>query len=511
MDTGNLTPQPQARPPRSRLTWLWPVITHVLLLGSIGFWISSFSAITNHLPIQFIGSGWWRDGGMALAALLWALMGFSVKLSALITRRVPRILWLPATNLLRFNIEIWGVPLFLGYGILPLFIHSSDPFWPIVSGYSVVAIVALITMIKPVRRRLVAVLGSTEHGAQSLVAEPAYLSRRALLSGGLILGIGAAGVVTFWRTLPALIPEYTFFGHDNTLRSLSWFPDSRHITSTNDGTPLGKGKVLIWNADDGSDLRTLASFGEGSNWAYVSPNGAFIAVSEGYTLSIWDAATGASLWTTSIAYGARQFSWAPDSTRLVVVRSTDSGRDLGIVDVHARTDVKTAFTLPERFYPDAVAWSPDGRLIAAADWSRFIIWDASSGIQQDIRMLPPTKNYEMSDFAWSPDGRSLAIALDRVVYIWPLSNAAPSVAYREFSDDVFDIAFSWSPDGRYIASCSSEEQTVRVWEAATGKTAFVYNGHFSSVKAVAWSPDGRRIASGGYDNLVHVWRPVLPA
>lgn len=126
-------------------------------------------------------------------------------------------------------------------------------------------------------------------------------------------------------------------------------------------------------------------------------------------------------------------------------------------------------------------------------------------------MLPPTKNYEMSDFAWSPDGRSLAIALDRAVYVWSLTDATPSVAYREHSGVILDVSFSWSPDGRYIASCGSEDKTVRVWEAATGKAVFIYNGHFSFVQAVAWSPDGMRIASGGYDKLVHVWRPVLPA
>lgn len=447
---------------------------------------------------------------MALAALLWALMGFSVKVSALATRRMPRIVWLPATNLLTFNLEAGGFAIFLVYGILSLSIYPSDPTWLFVAGYGVVAIVALITMIKPVQQRLVAVLGHARQGAQSLVTQPVYLSRRTFLSGGLIFGMGAAGVVAFWRALPALIPEYTFFGHDNSVNSLSWFPDSRRVASMSDGTLHGKGKVLIWNADDGSDLRTLADFQWGRDLVRVSPNGALIAVSDSDTLYIWDAATTALLWTTSIGYAARQFSWAPDSTRLVIVRSTDVGRDVGIVDVRARTDVKTAFALPEHFYPNAVAWSPDGRLIAAADWSRFIIWDASSGIQQDIRMLPPSKNYEMSDFAWSPDGRSLAVAMDGVVYIWPLSTAAPSVAYREHSDVIFDVSFSWSPDGRYIASCGSEDTTVRIWEAATGKTVFVYNGHFSFVQAVAWSPDGQRIASGGFDNLVQVWRPILP-
>ena len=71
-------------------------------------------------------------------------------------------------------------------------------------------------------------------------------------------------------------------------------------------------------------------------------------------------------------------------------------------------------------------------------------------------------------------------------------------------------AITWSPDGKRIASGSSD-QTVQVWDAATGKLLFTYHGHAKSrltgwVKAVAWSPDGRRIASGSDDeNGVHVW------
>ena len=38
-----------------------------------------------------------------------------------------------------------------------------------------------------------------------------------------------------------------------------------------------------------------------------------------------------------------------------------------------------------------------------------------------------------------------------------------------------------------------------------GTTLYTYGGHSASVNAVAWSPDGKRIASGGYDNTVQVW------
>ncbi len=71
-------------------------------------------------------------------------------------------------------------------------------------------------------------------------------------------------------------------------------------------------------------------------------------------------------------------------------------------------------------------------------------------------------------------------------------------------------AVAWSTNGKRIAS-TSNDWTVHVWEANTGRerftdrTFFTYEGHRDNVRAVAWSPDGTRIASGGHDTLVQVW------
>ena len=67
---------------------------------------------------------------------------------------------------------------------------------------------------------------------------------------------------------------------------------------------------------------------------------------------------------------------------------------------------------------------------------------------------------------------------------------------------VRDIAIS--PDGSRIASASGD-QTVRIWDSATGESLLVLKGHRGWVEAVAFSADGRRVASGGRDNLVKVW------
>ena len=63
---------------------------------------------------------------------------------------------------------------------------------------------------------------------------------------------------------------------------------------------------------------------------------------------------------------------------------------------------------------------------------------------------------------------------------------------------------AYSPDGRRIAS-ASDDQTVKVWDAATGQELLTLSGHTDGVISVAYSPDGRRIASASYDRTVKVW------
>lgn len=76
------------------------------------------------------------------------------------------------------------------------------------------------------------------------------------------------------------------------------------------------------------------------------------------------------------------------------------------------------------------------------------------------------------------------------------------VVYHGHVLPVYSVA--WSPDGTRIAS-GSQDGTVHVWDARTGKRSFRYLGHHASVNAVAWSPDGGRIASASSDLTVHVW------
>ena len=70
------------------------------------------------------------------------------------------------------------------------------------------------------------------------------------------------------------------------------------------------------------------------------------------------------------------------------------------------------------------------------------------------------------------------------------------------TDAVRSAAFS--PYGQRIVS-GSHDNTLKIWDASSGKELQTLKGHDGSVNSVAFSPDGQRIVSGSSDNTLKIW------
>lgn len=105
------------------------------------------------------------------------------------------------------------------------------------------------------------------------------------------------------------------------------------------------------------------------------------------------------------------------------------------------------------------------------------------------------------DVAWSPDGKRLAVASSIGIWLYD-SLQAPPRFLEGHTGVVWDVAFS--PDGSQLASASSD-QTVWLWDVASGESLHVLDAHTSIVDKIEFSPDGSLLASGGKDGWLHVW------
>lgn len=65
-------------------------------------------------------------------------------------------------------------------------------------------------------------------------------------------------------------------------------------------------------------------------------------------------------------------------------------------------------------------------------------------------------------------------------------------------------AVAFSHDGRYALSGSSDN-TVRLWDIATGENLLMMEGHFNQITSLAFSPDDRFAVSGSWDWTIRLW------
>jgi WD40 repeat protein len=104
---------------------------------------------------------------------------------------------------------------------------------------------------------------------------------------------------------------------------------------------------------------------------------------------------------------------------------------------------------------------------------------------------------------WSPDGSKLATSSsDQTVKVWEAGTGRELRTLSGHQGAVFSVR--WSPDGSRLATAGSD-QKVKVWEAGTGRELRTLSGHQGTVFSVAWSPDGSKLATASADHTARVW------
>jgi WD40 repeat protein len=236
-----------------------------------------------------------------------------------------------------------------------------------------------------------------------------------------------------------------------------------------------------------------------------SPDGKYVASgSEKHVIRVWEISTGDEIAILPRDdFGTASLAFCVDR-RYLVSGGTGSGSKGGIVHVwEITTGKEIARMTHRRFGVSSVDISPDCNYVVFGTYDGVVhLWDISA--DREIAALIHPDVHTVNALAFSLDGRYVVSGTreDYAAHVWNLSTGE-EIARVAHDDYVTSVAFS--PDGKYIvAGSSGQGHSIRVWKVATQRE-ISHMIHTYSVNSVAFSPDGRYVISGSEDLTVRVW------
>lgn len=347
-------------------------------------------------------------------------------------------------------------------------------------------------------------------------ARPHRLLNKAPVSTLLALLVAAAGLTLLGTTAAAQsapsAPDLLWMngGHAGGIGRAALSPDGQTLAT------LDYAEVYIWRYPDGRLLRTI-----GATWigdlkcAKFTPDGQFVLASGTWipgspnvsTLRMWRVSDGNLVRDFAVTKDVRSFALSADGTQLAAAIG-GADPNVTLFDVATGNAVRTLGL----FAANAVAFSRDG-FVAATGADQFgappsvNVWRASDGLM--VAKLAGL-SFISNVVAFSPDGRYLAAGdwggngLTPKVLVWLAPLFVPVQSLSPYAGSDGTIAFS--PDSQSLATVTSPGGGVIVWHLPDGLPSGVVPVHTGQSTWNLIFSDGNTLFASGAQSVAGVWR-----
>jgi RNA polymerase sigma factor (sigma-70 family) len=334
----------------------------------------------------------------------------------------------------------------------------------------------------------------------------------------------------------------TRFRHGTAIEGLAVSADDRFAVVASGNHWLGSTRAF--DLATGRVLYTVNNNGYFHEAIALSPDGRTLATKQNNTVHVRDAATGQEQRTLELPTAnprtiTQWLTFSPDGKTVAVAAE---GKEIHLVEMETGT---LSRSLHHSIVVFAVAFSPDGRLLASGGYDNdqtgyfFRLWEVGTG--KELRRFTGLKQ-GIRTLAFSPDGTLLASGGDDAqLRLWEVASGKVRRAFPADGAVLRSVAFT--PNGQTVAAAADSirlydvatgqqrqriDRTARAlhvsadgktltgavagaiyrWDTATGRPLTPDSVGDSAVDQIAVSSDGRRVVTRDQSSTIHVWDAV---
>lgn len=278
-----------------------------------------------------------------------------------------------------------------------------------------------------------------------------------------------------------------------------------------DGTDEALGLVIVWDLRTKEEVFRHGSLRPGLKTVSFSPDGKLLVAGR----KVWECPSGKEIAELKNVDSVDRLRFSPDG-KLIAIATFSREQDIhGILLLDTEKWERKSFLKGPKQIIWTLAFSEKGQLLACGDAAgQLHIWNV-----KDEKLLTPVAvpagiGSDVRSVCFSKSGKMLLSGGrdERIRVLDPSNPLEPAIVLRGQDGGIWSVVIS--ADERWVFSSGSEllpfkdfggDGTVQVWNLSEKKLHAKFKAHSFPVLSMALSRDGHTLVTASRDNTVKVW------